>query len=265
MSKILLVTTHKDISRRLFFDKNTSLVEPTALTYSTPHEELQKIFQQDFDFIYFRDPFNDDSLRLKIAQTTTSKILSRYPHAYKVDRILSYEDMLFEDKWNQYKIFSRLMPQTNLLKSIDQIDSSFVKKRVSARSKGVILTREDYPIGDNFEDYLVQPKLKIKEEYRVNIVGGRIALPIAIKTSKSNQGATRLIGKLDSTPSEIREIADTVYGATLFDLAGLDIAKTPEGYKLIEVNRSPQFRGYYRITSVNLAILLFEHLQAQNS
>jgi ribosomal protein S6--L-glutamate ligase len=51
-----------------------------------------------------------------------------------------------------------------------------------------------------------------------------------------------------------------VYEKLKFDLVGLDIAETHDGYYLLEVNRSPQFVNYLRLSSINLAEILYDYL-----
>src|ERR1035437_740409 len=133
--KMLIVTTGEDLSLGLFYDpKNTKLVEPVHMSYMSSGEELTSVFQTNFDYVYFRDPFNDKSVVQNDARATTDKVLKKYVSAYMIDGISGYSDTLFEDKWHQYQLFSRYMPRTKLLESRDVSGNGkqLVKKRISS-------------------------------------------------------------------------------------------------------------------------------------
>ncbi len=262
-SRILLVSTDADLSLDLFYAKESiSLIRPFTIKYQASDEELNKIFQNEFDYIYFRDPFNDQNISQQLARQNSDKIFERYRSVYKVDGIQGYEDMLFEDKWIQYKKFKQFMPKSSLLDSLDISwpKERFIKKRISARSKGVIFCRQDFPDHANPKDYIDQVRLGIETEYRVNMVGQEVIRPMAIKTSKSETEGVRLITEEFNIPNEILEISQFVYDKTHFDFVGLDIARIKNRFILLEVNRSPQFNGYARLTNINLAVKLYEHL-----
>lgn len=261
--RMLIVTTKADFSSHLFYStESKQLIEPHSVRYDSSDNDINQALLNDFKFIYFRDPFNDGSISQTLARKNTIKILNHYEQAYKVDGVSSYEDMLFEDKWNQYKVFARFMPDTKILESLDGLEMGryFTKKRISARSKGIIFDKDDFPSDANPRDYIKQAKLAIEIEYRVYTVGGKIIQPLAIKSSKSTNSPVKVIGVEDSLDPEIVKICESVYDTTKFDLMGLDIAKTDAGFMLLEVNRSPQFRGYIRVSSLDLANLLSSYL-----
>ncbi len=261
--KILLVTTSADFSLPLFFaEESTRLIRPTSIDYNSPDKKLDEIFRDDFDYVYFRDPFNDKAIPDKLIRKNTDRILRRYQLAYKVDGITSYEDMLFEDKWRQYRAFSNFMPHTELLSSLDipNLGSKFIKERISCRARGVIFSKSDFPDKADPSNYVVQPRLDIEVEYRVYMIGGEIIKPLAIKSSKTAQDKVRLTGVKETVPAAIVDIARATYDVTRYDLMGLDIAKTASRYYLLEVNRSSQFKGYLRHSRLNLATLLDNYL-----
>jgi hypothetical protein len=265
-SNILIVSTAADFSLELFYKSECQkLINPVTINYNASDEEVETLLKYDFDFVYFRDPFNDNSINQKTARANTDKILKHYQSAYKVDGISKYEDMLFEDKWTQYQLFKELMPETRLLRSLDIAPGTFVKKRISARTKGIIFQNSDFYSNATPEDYLVQSKLEIDAEYRVFLVGGEIVMPLAQKTSKkSKESKVKLVRTETNLPLEMKEICETVYKRTNFDFIGLDIACTKGRYCLLEANRSPQFKGYSRLTQQNLAKTLENHLLTKN-
>lgn len=256
---LLLVTTHKDSSARLFRDTD---VETTILKYDADAVDLQTILTQPYDFVYFRDPFNDPSLELSRTKSLIEQIAHAHEGAYFIDSVSGYDDMLFEDKWHQYQRFSHLMPETTLLSSFKQVgdDAFFVKKRISSRSKGILFSPEDAKPGTAPEDYIVQPRLDIEVEYRVFVIGGELILPMATKRNKTEAQATRVTGLEHACVDQIHEICQQVYAEMGYDFLGLDIAKVHDAYILLEVNRSPQCVGYLRAGGPDLGNALCDYL-----
>lgn len=264
--RMLIVTTDSDPSIDLFTRENAKrLITPTVITYDISDISLRRILHDQYDYVYFRDPFNSPHISQTVASRTTETILESMNHTYSVDTVQAYDSLLFEDKWRQYEIFSAYMPPTELLHSVKSVDFSthIAKKRISSRARGIVLQDKDFPQDATASDYIVQPKLSITTEYRVYMVGDEILLPLAIKSSKTSAQKVKVIGATHDLPSEIAAICKVAYDATHFDLMGLDIAQTPEGFFLLEVNRSCQFKGYLRKSNVNLAEILNTYLLAR--
>ena len=260
---MLLVSTKADLSLPLFFrEDSTSLIKSTSLLYDSESKELEELFNYDFSYIYFRDPFNDETVDQKNAKRLIELLFDHYGSAYYLDGISSYEDMLLEDKWEQYKLFGDLMPSTELLSKVNTLkkDKIIIKKRISARSKGVFFDRKDIKRNENLEKYIIQQLVRINKEYRVYVVAGKIIGPLAIKSSKSKSQHVRIIGEEKKVPAEILDICRHVYEKTNYDFMGIDIAETATGFKLLEINRSCQFKAYLRTTGINLAATLNKHL-----
>lgn len=262
--KLLVVTTSADLSRELFDAAASSqLMEIFSSDFDAPAEKMRQTLAQKFDFLYFRDPFNDNNISPKLARLNTTKIVNANKGAYSVDKIAEYNNMLFEDKWRQYQKFADFMPPTQILESFDVSlnNQFFVKKRISARSKGVIFDTKNFPKNVKPDDYLIQPKLKIDEEYRVFMIDQKIIMPVAVKQSKTSPGVkVKLIGVTSQVHPQLSKICQAVYSRAKFDFVGLDIARSKNNFWLLEVNRSPQFNGYFKLTSLNLAEELFEYL-----
>lgn len=262
-SSMLIITTNADFSARLFFQGQAAgLIRAQAIDYNATPDELRRILRGDFKFLYLRDPFNDVKASVTTIKNITQKILSRFKDAYKVDGISSYDDLLFEDKWRQYQLFSRFMPKTELLDSLDGVDftKQLIKKRISCRSRDIIFDKESFPKTAKPDDYIVQDKINIEQEYRVYMVGDKIVEPIAIKSHKTPNQTVKIIGLESSIKPGIGWICRYVYQKTKFGFVGLDIAKTQNGHFLLEANRSCQFKSYFRISSINLAQTVNTHL-----
>jgi glutathione synthase/RimK-type ligase-like ATP-grasp enzyme len=265
--KMLIVTSDDDPSIRLFEREAAAvLVKPIVVHYNTSPTNLARVLDDDYQYVYFRDPFNSSSVTHEVARTVSNSVSLHMSSAYYVDAVKSLDNMLFEDKWIQYTTLPELMPYTEITQSIKDLDTSkyFIKKRISSRARGIVLSVEDFPNNAKPSDYIIQLKLNINTEYRVFMIGGKVVLPLGIKRSKSVDQAVKIVSTTSNVSPEIMTICENVFRETSFDFMGLDIAETNEGYFLLEINRSPQFKAYLKLSSINLATSLNRCLLIKN-
>lgn len=260
--RILLVTTRGDLSLN-FFIKSRKL-KTDYLFYDDPLANFQKTLKNRYDYVYFRDPFNVKNWQADRIDHITELVSGHQSNAYFVDRAKSYNDLLIEDKWRQYQLFSEIMPQSRLIKSFEDVnyDEQLVKRRISSRGYGIFFSSAKVPDNARPDDYIVQTKISIKKEYRAFMIGGTIISPLTIRTSRLPGRAVRTIGIDSSYRPAIENICTHVCERLGLDLLGIDIAETGSGFTLLEVNRSCQFKAYHRISGINLADNLYEILKA---
>lgn len=259
--RLLIMTTAADLSLPLLRAPSSAIgIEVSHIMFD---DSLSDVLADDsnYDFIYFRDPFNDDSINQKIARSNVADLLARWPSAYSVDTIAGYDDLLIEDKLEQAKIYAELMPESRpFATDLFEAGKEIIKKRISARSKEVYFRSTDLPAQAITSDYLVQPKLNIKREYRVFMIGGRAIEPLAIKSSKTDETKTKVVGLEKHADRQLLEFCQLVYAKKKFDFLGLDVALTDSGCSLLEINRSCQFDAYSRLSGLNLADKLYHYL-----
>ena len=221
-----LFTTNTDLSVDYFFNHNWDIY-----TYN------ESSGTNTYDVVYFRDPFNDKNLITQ--KEEMDSLIRRFKNSKIIDSTLSYQDMIdTEDKLNQYKIYGDFMPKTFLPSNTQFVPGEYIaKKRISQRAKDIIF-EIDHPLND---DWIYQELLEIKEELRVYAVFKR---PQAtIKTSKAF-GKVKVIGGRKLKNEEIK-FAEEIAKMSSLDFIGMDIAVLKNGnLKLIEVNRSPQFKRF---------------------
>jgi RimK family alpha-L-glutamate ligase len=112
--------------------------------------------------------------------------------------------------------------------------------------------------------FIVQPFLKIKDEYRVLTLGGR-ALGAIRKTAPTDdfRANISLGGNAEAAelPAEQIALCERAIDELGFEFAGVDLAITTDGQPLIlEVNRSPGFSGFEEATGQNVAATVIEYL-----
>lgn len=106
--------------------------------------------------------------------------------------------------------------------------------------------------------YLIQEYVKEAKgkDIRVFIVGGKIIAAMERKAKKGEfranfqQGGS--VSVIDLSPEE-RKIAITAASLIGLDVAGVDIIRTTEGPKVLEVNSNPGLEGITMATGINVA------------
>jgi glutathione synthase/RimK-type ligase-like ATP-grasp enzyme len=208
------------------------------------------VTKRNFDIVYIRDPFNTAHLTLESIKPRVELMKTSHPGAYFVDHVDDIEGVLIEDKWHQYERWGAWMPKTYLGgRAMGTEGPVIAKKRISARSRDIVF---DVRPAELSSDWIVQERLVIDDELRVYLLFGQPVTLASRRRPKQPYQATKVTGLHPLSDEEtvfVQEIASSMSG---FDLVGLDIAVTPDGLRLIEVNRSPQFRRYNELDGSNL-------------
>lgn len=221
-------------------------------------EELPTTYPE-FDEVYFRDPFNEPKVPItdaRIAEVMT-KFFENNPNTYSIDGVRELDDLYVEDKYRQYQEFgSEFMPRTWLATEKEFEPGKMVlKKRVSCRCRDVYF---EVPEGLDLNEYIVQERKNIKEEMRVFYLKGEVCRVAETRTSKTEKQKVKVLGWRELTDEETDFVSRAMKKMPEMDFVGVDFAILEDGTKIIiEVNRSPQFMGYYKVTGVNLAKKVF--------
>ena len=231
-----LFTTKKDFSAAYFQEHGWTVFDYAA------DSELKLTDSRGCRLVYFRDPFNNTDCSYDRAKI--DHIISTFSDVRSIDNIRSFDDMLrVEDKLFQASLYRSLCPQTFLPSQQDFIEGNHLaKKRISQRAKD-ILFELTAPIND---DWIIQELLDIKEELRVYSIFGRVVEDATIKTSKQS-GKVKVVGGRKITAEE-KDFCSKIAKLSKMDFIGIDMAILADGgLKLIEVNRSPQFKRFVEI------------------
>jgi hypothetical protein len=223
-----LITTEKDTSAPIFANHGWKI-----LLYS---DEITE--PTHYETVYFRDPFNG-TMSAEAIRPCVNRWLKGLSWNKSIDDIESFRKMKnLEDKYRQYKKFKSFMPAAYLPSEHAFVEGkNIAKKRISQRAKD-ILFRTSKKLND---DWIIQDKMNIKEELRVYAIFGKVIKQASIKSSKTEDTKVKVIGGRDLTPDEIA-LCERIAEESKLDFIGIDLAILDSGeYKLIEVNRSPQF------------------------
>jgi hypothetical protein len=217
-----------------------------------------------YDTLYIRSNFSKSSTRPEMFQSQTDDIVQRVKQknpevtflddTYTVEKILS-----IEDKWNQYKIFSKYMPNTKLLSGdldVSSFNRPVFKNRLSSQGNGVTWNLSETT--NPSKDWIVQESLEIAEELRIYVIKNRVYPIATVRQSKTlNKGVKALdFRNLESSELEFASLIEQRVPS--LDFIGLDVAINFDGkLYLIEVNRSPGFGKFTSLTGINLARFLY--------
>ncbi|MES2630814.1 MAG: hypothetical protein V4611_02565 [Patescibacteria group bacterium] len=217
-----------------------------------------------YDTLYIRSHFGQlstlpqnyraeiNNLVQRLKQTNSN--IKFIDDADSVDKILA-----FEDKWLQYKTFGDVMPNTQLLDdslNIVNFNKPIFKKRLSSRGTGI--TWDVALVTQPAEDWIAQESIGIAEELRVYIIRGNVYPVGAVRRSMTSEHKTEAVSSRELTQEEIDFAVRISNQNSVMDFVGLDIARAKDGQlHLMEVNRSPGFAAFEKLSGVNLASILY--------
>lgn len=261
MSSLLIITTESDISEPLFYTPQTrDLATCTTIQYKDSLTDIDSALKNNPSYIYLRDPFTGVASEKQIQKAVNYVLKNRKKSAF-IDNISSFQDILFEDKFNQYQTFQDLMPETYILSEYNQEEEGIwiIKKRISSRARDVHFTRKRVAQAE-YENYIVQRIIPVNKEYRIIGVGDVLLDQVLVKTPKTPTSKVKVVGH-EHLSHDLKEFALECMNRLNYDLFGLDIVQSTNGtYHLLEVNRSPQFSSYYAQVGINPAESLLKHI-----
>jgi len=117
---------------------------------------------------------------------------------------------------------------------------------------------------DPARKYLAQEFVSIQKELRVLVIGDSpLGAFSKISGDWRHNVALGAKPRKEKLTPEISALAVNAARIVKTEIAGVDIAVTPKGYFVIEVNRSPQFRGFESATKKNAAREIVKYLESR--
>lgn len=149
----------------------------------------------------------------------------------------------FEDKYCQFMKHSGYIPNAFLTSDGTFLNGKHLaKKRISQHAKDICFNEANFD-----DDYIIQDSMDIQEELRVYVIFNNLVEQATIKTSKSPDSKVKVIGKRHLTEKE-KAICKKIAALSGLDFIGIDLAILKNGeLKLIEANRSPQFKRFVEL------------------
>lgn len=230
-------------------------------------EENKTIIINPEDRLILRDPYNTGVNYSYILQF----LINKYPKNRVLDKEIFIKHPNYEDKLYQSHIFStNNIPHPKVLhiSSLNALYSSLneivypivVKKRISSRSNDVFIIKSEddllnFFMGKYISDYIIQPRLKVKEDYRVIVMKNNIVGSVLRQVKVKKDGTIKVVVKSinENIPNSVRSYIKTLHEVLNGDIIGYDIViDKEEKIYFLEANLSPQFRGFEKVTGINI-------------
>ena len=218
----------------------------------------------DAKHIFFRD-FGESGKQKDLIQKLNSP---------KVINFESFKNWPTLDKILQYQEFKKAgIPVVETSSTYTNLKFPFIAKvSDSSQGRGVrkIISKEDLQdfIKDNFgKSILYQPFLTVGSDLRVIVLDGKV-LGAMKRTAQKGEYLTNfsrggsVVSYNIESDREASDIAEKVARQFKLDYCGIDLMQNGEGkWKVLEVNRACQFKGFELATGINVAIEIVEFLK----
>ena len=260
--------------------------EQNILTYYSKTPSIIEPFNY-FDLYVFREIFSvmkDMITTIQILKNKNAKVFdNNLTKTFYLNDKLKEGEQLLANNINFPKTL-HFMDKQNLLNNLDFLEQTLnaypiiAKKRSSGKGLGIYkinsrkelikfaeqLCNEHKYKENAIKLFIFQEFLNIEKEYRVFVVGQKI---VGAMQRIPKQGDFRANFSLGGTvkPAQItkhmQEISLKAHKAVLTEISGVDYAITKDNnYYILEVNRTPGFKGLEQATGKNIAYEIAKYL-----
>jgi hypothetical protein len=286
---IYICTTNKDLSRESFCSAAEKRNVPcNILFYDTlsilngrlAHESRPLQIAPE-DRIILRWPWDAENTEVEY-NVLLQAMLQQYGEQVLYDTTcLRQYSPFYEDKLFQNLQFNRMSiptPVTYYAQTILELQSLLPgfpviqKKRISSRSLGNYVVRSVEELQKNLRDTTVkdmifQEYLDLAADYRILIFKNTILGTVGrtVRVNEEQKVRVKVADQITNMKPEILETAKRAAAAFGADFAGVDVITDTSGnWYLVEVNLSPQFSAFERITGIDVAGIIIEDAMSQS-
>lgn len=217
-----------------------------------------------------------------------SKIIARYLQSKGVkivDEVLAQGDYEGQKLSMHSRMFAHNVPQPptffalsaeNLKKVLKKLELPVMVKHIKgSHRQGVFKFSSEreilrfFQLKEKLSDYLIQQWYPCDYFYRVIVLGNKVLGAMQrTATYKGDNSKVPYIGSSKQVEvfPELGEVALKAKKAIGIEFAGVDIILDQNNHpRVLEVNRAPQFRTFFRKTGVNVAKEVVEYLSNKES
>lgn len=262
---LIIFTTTKDFSVKLISEEATKQSKDCFVYYypditcnkNKIYNKNEPILISKKDNIILRDPFQGGKYN-----RIMSRILIKFYPYILLDKKCFKKYPRYEDKLFQARFFQRnkiTIPETYSISKV----SSFpivIKKKISSRGKGNFLLKshdelEKFLKQRNHKDYILQDYKKAEGDYRILILKNKILGIVSrrVKLKKDNSLKVKVKKSYNKLPKSVTNTALKIARQLGADLVGVDVILSQGKYFFLEANIAPQFKGFTRISGINVA------------
>ena len=266
---LFVFTTQKDFSAQLIL-KEAQKKSLDCFIYFYPdfifkkdilyHKSKSFVSVNKKDKIVLRDPYQDGNYSLALG-----KILKRFYKQILLDKECLRKHPRYEDKLFQARFFQKnnlYIPETYFGTEVRKISKFPVvaKKRISSRGKDNSLLRNSQELNafykrHNARNYIAQTYKKATGDYRILILKGKILGIVSrqVKLRRDKSIKVKVTQAFVKLPKKVTNDSLKITKKLGADFVGIDVLFSQKKYYFLEANLSPQFKGFSRVTGVNVA------------
>jgi RimK family alpha-L-glutamate ligase len=247
------------------------------------------------DGIFYNDQkiiFDPQDLYWAISSTFTLETIAFIASLQKVKVQPLHDASVYVDKYKTqcfFKSMSIPTPKTVLISTTDYKRHTsqlgdfplVIKKTHSSAGKAVDIVNSHAEIDQFIHNNQTIKKVPLKinsfilqefikesagSDYRVLCIGNSV-LGIIKRTSKNGFKSNFSLGgdvERISSNSEMEYMAKKIMESSGLFMAGIDFIESKNGFLAIEINPSPQFAGFEKVTDIDVADLIIKDLIATN-
>lgn len=269
MNKLLILSTASDMSAKRIAHEAKSMFAQVA------HLDYQQVLQDSLPLPKL--PFSGADVALLPRQPYSANrieenyvglldiIVKKHQFGTVFDgRLYENDFVLYEDKFYQSYVFDTLgVPYAPLFAPKAITNSLFpiiAKKRLSSRAYSNYILKsseelEDFMYTQDCTHFIFQKYYPLVADYRLLVLKGESlgVVKRKVKIKDGNRATVDVVGAA-TLPNDIVAAGISITTTVQTDLCGIDIGEREDGsFFFIEYNTSPQFEGFERETSQNIA------------
>lgn len=195
-----------------------------------------------------------------------------------IDSALSHGEFVSSKTYDLWKLAEKGLPVPSSIQCMDMQDVARAFEQLGAPliAKGVhgsqgrwvfkvesLKELESQFNGQQSGFFVFQKYLEIEEEYRIMTIGGKPVGMVRKTPLKGDFRANYSLGahqeQVPLTP-HLSILAETASRILRYQFAGVDIAISGKKPYILEVNRSPGFKGFEAVTNLNVAKSYIEYV-----
>ncbi len=215
-----------------------------------------------------------------------AKIIARYMKDKKrivIDEILAKRNYEYHKFFMHSQLWAKNIPQPStffalnlntIKKAVDELNPPFIVKHIKEmHGQGNFRFDSQEQLLDFFKNknhlgkYLIQEWYSSKYYYRTIILGNKVLGAIerlSLHCKNRPKIPLNQRSKKASLSSDLEKISLKATQAMGIELAGLDIMPDNKGHlRLLEINRSPQFKRFSQVTGLNIAKEIIKYIEGK--
>jgi len=230
----------------------------------------------EYNLVFFYTVFNFEEIQIIISQYC---LKNKIP---VVDRVFQHDQPWIDRKSFEYAILSQnklpiidsyFFSKKRWQLMVDKIDFPIVVKETDeSQGRGVYLCQNVSEVSkllkNSSKDFFIfQKYIKTNGDIRLFIIGKKVIGSIKRQSKNAKEFRNNISlggrGTLFEPQKTVKEDALKAASLLQYDISGVDFIydEVNRAWKILEVNRAPQFDGFMKVTGINIPKLILDYLK----